>query len=198
MITNSESFTTETYTSYKVDPLGHNEGEITNIEYKNGYDNMGTKTALCLRCNETYTEENPTADRIYLFLGYSSNKDFTELAIGFMFDVTAMETYEKITGKAFAYGVVGAITLALDGKVPHEAQGRAVFAEFERGTSYVTYRVKGFNKELHTLGITISAYARVTKDGITEYYYIQDSQTQSPKSYTLAEYIASLPPEEIV
>ena len=198
VITNSESFTTETYTSYKVDALGHNEGEITNIEYKNGYDNFGTKTAVCLRCHEVYTEENPTADKIYIFLGYSSNKDFTELAIGFMFDVTAMETYEKITGKTFAYGVVGAITLALDGKVPHEAQGRAVFAEFERGTSYVTYRVKGFNKELHTLGITISAYARVTKDGITEYYYIQDSQTQSPKSYTLAEYIASLPPEEIV
>ena len=183
VLTNSESFTTETYTSYKVDPLGHMEGEILNIEYKNGYDNMGTKTALCLRCNEVYTEEDPTANRIYLFLGYSSNKDFTELAIGFMFDVTAMETYEKTTGKAFAYGVVGAITLALDGKVPHEVQGGAVFAEFERGTSYVTYRVKGFNQELYTLGITISAYARVTKDGITEYYYIQDELPRSRKCF---------------
>lgn len=196
--TNNESFATESYASYKVDALGHNEGEITNIEYKNGYDNFGTKTAVCLRCHEVYTEENPTADKIYIFLGYSSNEDFTELAIGCMFDVTAMELYEKITGKAFAYGVVGAITQALDGKAPHEAQKGAVFAEFERGTSYVTYRVKGFNQQMHNLGITMSAYARVTKDGVSEYYYIQSSQVQSPKSYTLAEYIASLPPEEIV
>ncbi len=195
-LTNSENYTSELYTSYELPPLGHKEGEVYNIEYLNGFDKKGTKTAYCLTCEKTYTEDTPTANEIYVFLGYSSNKDFTEFAIGYLFDVEALENYEKFSGKTFAYGVVGAITPALNGKAPHEAQKGAVFAEFERGTSYITYRVKGFNQDLHTLGITMSAYAKLTEGDTTEYYYIQDSQTQKPKSYTLAEYIASIPPDE--
>lgn len=197
-MTNSETFTSELYTSYEIPATGHSEGQIYAIEYKNGFDKNGTKTAFCLTCKETYVEENPTADAIYKFLGYSTNKDYTQFCIGYLFDVYAMEVYEELANVKISYGVACAFTNALDGKAPHEigTSSAVAFAEFERGTSYIVFKLSGFNEARQDIGITMSAYAKVEYESSdTEYFYIQDEQTKNPKSYTLAELISTLDEE---
>ena len=194
-LTNSGNYTEVLYGSTPIPATGHSEGAVLGIEYLNGFVSNGTKTCICKICDKTYTEEDPSAEPIIIFLGYSTNFENTELAIGFSVRLEALSTYEDITGNTISYGIIGAITDTLDGKAPMEADD-AQMVKIALTRDYPTFNLKfkGFNDETASLGMTMCAYIiekSTDEEGneTEELAYIQGVQSNAPSSYSISQYI---------
>lgn len=195
-LTNTESYYEEIYDSIVIPAKGHREGEITYVEYLNGFNANGIKTCICSVCSESYVESEGSATPLINFLGYSTNESKTEIAVGYEISLEALEIYQRLSGKQINYGVVGAITVTLGGLDPLSAQGAAV-ARCDVSSKYPSFnlRIKGLNESLYSLGLTMSAYVIETdaQESESTLVYIQDKQSTNPSSYTMNELLA-VPP----
>ena len=194
-LTNSGNYTEVLYGSTPIPATGHSEGTVLDIEYLNGFLNNGTKTCICKICDKTYTEEDPSAEPIIIFLGYSTNFENTELAIGFSVRLDALIIYESITGNTLSYGIIGAVTDSLDGKAPNEAEN-AQMVKIALTKDYPTFNLKfkGFSEQTASVGMTMCAYIiekSTDEEGneTEELAYIQNDQSDAPSSYSISQYI---------
>jgi hypothetical protein len=183
-LTNNQTYTEETYTSIVIPATGHFEGEIIHIEYLNGYLETGLKDCICRVCSEEYTELSPTADPLFVFLGYSMPEDGRlEIAFGFSINNSMIDLYETLSEKELNYGTVLALENKLNGKAPldDEVIASTQKAEISRNFAGITLKVSGFTEDLLDVKIVMAIY--VTKDGKT--VYLQEEQTELPTSISI-------------
>ena len=188
--TNSSTYEEITYTSETVPGTGHKEGTVIGINYANGFLSAGTKTCTCVDCGTEYTEEAPTAEALFVFLGYSMPED-GELAItiGFLVNNDAIAKYESVTKTDLEYGVTAAIASKLNGKAPLDASLEnvpVVKAPIDSEYSAFDFILSGFSEDQLDLEVVMAAYV-IAGDKVV---YLQDAQLDIPGTISINKYLA--------
>ena len=188
--TNSSTYEQITYTSETVPGTGHKEGTVIGINYANGFLSAGTKTCTCVDCGTEYTEEAPTAEALFVFLGYSMPED-GELAItiGFLVNNDAIAMYESVTKTDLEYGVAAAIASKLNGKAPLDASLEnvpVVKAPIDSEYSAFDFILSGFGEDQLDLEVVMAAYV-IAGDKVV---YLQDAQLDIPGTISINKYLA--------
>lgn len=199
----------QTYEVTPIDPKGHDTlGTLLDVVY-NSFLEKGTGTYICSACGKTHTVEN-AVDAIFEWLGYSTNADKNEFAIGYRINHIALEQYEALSGNKLVFGVVGAITEKLGGLAPFDEaldpSVKKVSLEIPRENeageiAEICFRIQGFKETQMDLGITMAGYVTETttdEEGneSSTTVYIQSTQTDNPSSNSINNYLASLPTNE--
>lgn len=199
----------QTYEVTPIDPKGHDTlGTLLDVVY-NSFLEKGTGTYICSACGKTHTVEN-AVDAIFEWLGYSTNADKNEFAIGYRINHEALEQYETLSGNKLVFGVVGAITENLGGLAPFDEaldpSVKKVSLEIPRENeageiAEICFRIQGFKETQMDLGITMAGYVTETttdEEGneSSTTVYIQSTQTDNPSSNSINNYLASLPTNE--
>ena len=161
------------------------------ITYKNGYLLAGVKAVDCQRDNCSYCVE-ADVNPIFEFKGYSTNKDNTELCIGYVVDNKALGEY-NLYNEDLVYGIVA--TIIDDGEALNLSYDNGVKANLDNTIvvevdhSYVgfDFKLTGFKDkqegdtvDLKALNLVVSAFVY---DG--EFYYLG-----STESYTACDKVA--------
>ena len=183
-LTNSETFVDKVYYSTVIPATGHFEGDIVYVDYLNGYMLEGLKDCICRVCNEEYTELVPSADPLFVFLGYSMPEDGRlEITMGFMINNKAIDTYEELSGNTFNYGVVLALENNLNGKAPLDSEvvSYTQKTELDRKLCGFDLKVSGFNDNIKDLSVVMAIYVT---DGDTT-VYLQATQTNLPTGVSI-------------
>lgn len=171
----------------------------TEISYTN-YTLVGTKHVYCTNdgCAKDDTLE---AAALFEFVGYSTNKDNTELCVGYAFNLAAIDEYNKVSSKTLAYGVVAtiidegeALSLSYNEGVVTSNLANTVIAAVDSTYAGVDFKLSGFKTyeegdkvNLKALNLVMCAYAY---DG--EFYYIgsadaKDYCNKAPQALTFAQ-----------
>ncbi len=171
----------------------------TEISYTN-YTLVGTKHVYCTNdgCAKDDTLE---AAALFEFVGYSTNKDNTELCVGYAFNLAAIDEYNKVSSKTLAYGVVAtiidegeALSLSYNEGVVTSNLANTVIAAVDSTYAGVDFKLSGFKTyeegdkvNLKALNLVMCAYAY---DG--EFYYIgsadaKDYCNKAPQTLTFAQ-----------
>lgn len=171
----------------------------TEISYTN-YTLVGTKHVYCTNdgCAKDDTLE---AAALFEFVGYSTNKDNTELCVGYAFNLAAIDEYNKANSKTLAYGVVAtiidegeALSLSYNEGVVTSNLENTVIAAVDSTYAGVDFKLSGFKTyeegdkvNLKALNLVMCAYAY---DG--EFYYIgsadaKDYCNKAPQTLTFAQ-----------
>jgi len=181
---------TITYSAKLIPAYGHTEGEVTYIDYINGYVSNGLKQCICKVCSEAYTEESPTAAPIFKFLGYSMPEDGgLEISFGFIIDKEMMSLYEGFSGASLEYGVVIALADKLNGKAPLDEGAEADSVTLNRSYTCFNLRVSGFTEAHKDLGVVMAMYVKTTNGDESTVVYLQGEQTELPKSISINQYL---------
>lgn len=198
-----------TYEVTPIDPKGHDIlGTLLDVVY-NSFLEKGTGTYICSTCGKTHTAEN-AVDAIFEWLGYSTNAEKNEFAIGYRINHEALEQYETLSGNKLVYGVVGAVTENLGGLAPFDEaldpSVKKVSLEAPRANetgdiAEICFRITGFKASHMDLGITMSGYVTETTtddegNESSTTVYIQSTQTDNPSSNSINNYLATLPNKE--
>ena len=149
---------------------------LTVAKYENGYLNNGYKRVGCSRCSFGTTE---ALSPLFTCLGYSAPETGKiAISLGFTVNNKAMAEYEEITGAEVKYGVFAASFDKLGDRDIFEngvANQNAVSAEI-KAVDFSVFEIKitGIADSQKDALLAIGAYVSVTKDGTTEYSYMQD------------------------
>ena len=156
------------------------------------YVSVYTAIKGCTKCGDTV--EKVTLDAFFISLGYSAPIDGKGgIAIAYMVNVDAIEAYEKITGKTLKYGVFATLKDNI-GNAPifdekgERAQGVISGEVHEIGFAAFELKVSGFTDKQKDVKLAIGAYVAETKEGITEYSYIQGNKPNENEKYHFVSY----------
>ena len=126
----------------------HRYGEATSCVYNNGYLANGTYTAICSICEKA--GEFDVAPIISVS-GYSVNRDFTAICVGYSINYEVLSFYESISGEQLTLGVVACASQALvnadnkpinaDGTSAETIAGRVVNAVLSREYTNVSVMI---------------------------------------------------------
>ena len=148
------------------------------IEYTN-YTQAGLKITYCKNTGCTYGISEDTS-ALFACLGYSAPENGNAgISIGFTVNNRAIAEYKEITGADVKYGVFAASSDKLGNGDIFEngtANANAICAEINT-TEFAVFDLKitGFTDAQKDALLALGAYVSVTKDGATEYSYMQDS-----------------------
>ena len=149
----------------------------TSVIYES-YAESGTKVVTCTNEGCTYyvTESIPA---LFTCVGYSAPESGAlGISLGFMVNNKAIAEYKEITGVYVKYGVFAASLDKLQGGdifVNGAANENAICAEI-KATEFSAFdlKVTGFANDQKDVLLALGAYVATTKDGATEYSYMQD------------------------
>ena len=148
------------------------------VEYAD-YSALGTKIVSCSNPGCTY---NITTSLPALFtcLGYSAPETGKlAISLGFKVNNAAIAEYKELTGVDVKYGVFAASFEKLGNGDIFEngtANANAICAEINTTEfSVFDLKITGFTDAQKGALLALGAYVSVTKDGATEYSYMQDS-----------------------
>ena len=183
-----------------IKPLENPNHTLTTEIAYTSYVLVGTKHVYCTNdgCSKDDTVE---AAALFEFVGYSTNKDNTELCVGYAFNLTAIDEYNKANNKTLAYGVVAtiidegeALALTYDNGVVSSNLTNTVIASVDSTYAGVDFKLSGFKTyeegdklDLKALNLVMCAYAY---DG--DFYYIgsanaKDYCDKAPQTVTFAQ-----------
>ena len=121
-------------------------------------------------------------------LGYSASETGVGIAIGYTVNKEAIALYEGATGKSFSYGVFAALKNTVGQNDVVDISG-AVCAELSQNAlSAFEIKIVGFDDSNMGLELALGAYIEVTKDGSTEYTYVQNSAPNEGDKYSFVSY----------
>ncbi|MBO4982646.1 MAG: leucine-rich repeat protein [Clostridia bacterium] len=157
-----------------------NHNVITSISYLS-FDAKGTKVTSCTNegCKYAVTEDAPS---LFVCKGYSASKTGVDgIALGFEVNNKAINEYETITGKTLNYGVFAVAQAKLGGSDIFNENGNAIKGAITADLTnyeFSTFEVKvvGFADDQKGLDLAMGAYVKVTKNGETEYSYMQATE----------------------
>ncbi len=171
--------------------LGHAHTIFEGLIYES-FLNEGYYGYQCERCEDV--NEDQKAPALFVCLGFSSSKIGNGISLGFKVNNEAVKTYESITGKVVKYGVFAVAQSKLGENDIFDESGKAnenaIAAEIT-ATEFVAFDIKivGFaTQEQKEALLALGAYVQTTKDGITEYSYMQDSKNQDGSKYSFISY----------
>ena len=173
------------------------------IVYEKGYDNEGVKLTACTNdgCPHKLSDK---AEALFSCLGYSaSNFGNVGIAVGYSVNSTAISDYTKITGATVKYGVFAVSQEklgdnAIFGKDGALADGVLNVEVSKHGFDVFEIKVVGFKDDQKDKKIAFGAYATMTKEGVTEYAYMQYEAPSQGDKYSFVSYndvMAILPKE---
>ena len=146
----------------------------------------------CVLCE--MTEDNDSIAPLFTCLGYSASQgNVAGIVIGFKSNAQSIERYEEIAGKTVKYGVFAVLEDKLGENDVFDANGNAangvIGAELS-DSKFAMFDLKiiGFTEEQMDARLALGAYVAVTKDGVTEYSYLQNSVPVSGGKYSFASY----------
>ena len=177
-------------TSLKENPA---HGLVTNVEYANGFAAKGQKAVVCTSegCGYTEISEMPA---LFTNLGFSAAEySGGGMSIGFKVDKDAILAYEEATDETVNYGVFAALAEKIGANDIFGADGKAldgVIAADITGTGFDIFNLKivGITDEQDDIDLAMGAYVGTTKDGKTEYAYLQGGTPETGAKYFFASY----------
>ena len=173
------------------------------ITYANGYGKAGVKAIVCtnLGCTHEITED---AKALFVCLGYSApSYGKGGVAVGYTVNGVAIAEYEAAQSVTVSYGVFAVIKDKLGENDVFGADGTVADGVVNADLSnneFTAFELKitGFEDEQKAVQLALGAYVAVTKDGATEYSYIQEGTPNDGAKYCFTSYndiIASLSKE---
>ena len=175
--------------------VNHTETEnlAIKIEYSN-YSEEGTKIVTCQNegCIYSQTEKAPA---LFTCSGYSAAENGSNgVAIGFKVNTDAIEAYTGTTGKTLKYGVFAVLETRLKDSDIFDKNGTAangVISAELTAYEFTSFALKiiGFTTDDHKkASIAMGAYVETTKDGVTEYSYMQSGEPANGGKYCFSSY----------
>ncbi len=161
------------------------------ISYEN-YSLEGTKSTICLDCDSAPLLTKVPA--LFTNKGYSAAEYAGGgMSIGFKVDKAAVTAYEEATGKTVSYGVFAVLADKIGENDIFDADGKAlagVIAADISGAGFDIFNLKivGFTGDQVNIDLAMGAYIGTSKDGATEYAYLQDVTTEKNEKYYFASF----------
>ena len=148
--------------------------------------------STCPRCEQgTVLKEIAP---LFICKGYSASKTGVDgIAIGFTVNNEAISEYTQLTGKTLNYGVFAIAQAKLGENSVFDENGNAIEGTITADlTSYAftTFEVKvvGFADDQKALSLAMGAYVVTSKDGVTEYSYLQFGTPKENEKYCFISY----------
>ena len=175
--------------------LGHNHSIYLGLIYES-YLEKGNYSYKCERCEDVNSAE--TAPALFACLGFSVSKTGNGISLGFKVNNEAIATYVSETGKTLKYGVfaIAQSKLVVDNvegdvfSADGTANKNAIAVEIAR-TDFAAFDIKvvGFaNDSQRNAPLAMGAYVETSKDGVTEYSYMQASNPTGTAKYSYTSY----------
>ena len=171
--------------------LGHSHTEFIDLVYDD-FSKAGYYSYKCERCDDVNNEQ--TAPALFTNKGYSAAEYAGGgMSIGFKVDKNAIIAYEEATGKNVNYGVFAVLAEKIGANDIFDADGKAldgVIAADITDTDFDIFNLKivGFTDKQVDIDLAMGAYVGVSKDGTTEYAYLQDVTSEKNEKYYFASY----------
>lgn len=180
----------------------NHEHIILSITYE-GYEKSGEKRVECKTCNVINTYEAPA---LFTCLGYALPEDGKNgIAVGYRINNEAIEEFEVVSGNTVNYGVFAVLKdnigdLPIFGENGTVANGVVNVDVTSHKFSAFDLKIVGFKDEYRNTKFAMGAYVATTKDGITNYEYLQAGAIGENESYHFASYndIVDLIPDEVL
>ena len=151
------------------------------------------KVTCCARgCGEQITET--ICAPLFENKGFSAAEyEGGGMSIGFKVNKAAILAYEEITGETVNYGVFAVLAEKIGANDIFDSEGKAlagVIAADITDTDFDIFNLKivGFTDKQVDIDLAMGAYVGTTKDGATEYAYLQDVTTEKNEKYYFASY----------
>ena len=151
------------------------------------------KVTCCARgCGEQITET--ICAPLFENKGYSAAEyEGGGMSIGFKVNKAAILAYEEITGETVNYGVFAVLAEKIGANDIFDSEGKAlagVIAADITDTDFDIFNLKivGFTDKQLDIDLAMGAYVGVSKDGATEYAYLQDVTAEKNDKYYFASY----------
>ncbi len=171
--------------------LGHEHSIFVGLIYES-YLKEGYYGYRCERCEDVNKDE--TAPALFICLGFSASKTGNGISLGFRVNAEAVDVYTSETGKTLKYGVFAVSQSKLGENDIFDENGDAtegvISAEIQR-TDFAAFDIKvlGFETDTQkTALLALGAYVEVTKDGVTEYSYMQNEEPGENEKYSFTSY----------
>ena len=170
--------------------MPHNYDVCVDISYDD-FSKTGKKTLKCTNCDDTITVEAPA---LFTCRGYSAPEDGRGgIAIGFTVNNEAIAEYEEATGEKVSYGVFAALAEKIGANDIFGADGKAlagvIVADITNtGFDIFNLKIVGFTDEQKDTKLAMGAFVGTTKDGKTEYAYLQGGTPETGAKYFFASY----------
>ena len=162
---------------------GEHDNALTE-EFTGGkYTSSGAVINRCVVCGTI--ESKVSFEAFIVCVGYSmAEVGANGVAIGYDVNNDAIVAYEGATGKSFDYGIFVAPKTILGQDELFDAEGAVCVDVKKHGMAKFEIKVVGFNDNNKDLEIAIGAYVAVSKDGKSEYVYVQDSAPAEGNRYS--------------
>ena len=171
--------------------LGHSHTIYLGLIYE-GFDKEGAYSYKCERCEDVNKDE--VAPALFTNLGFSAAEYAGGgMSIGFKVDKAAILTYEEATGETVSYGVFAALAEKIGANDIFDADGKAlagvIVADITNtGFDIFNLKIVGITDEQDDIDLAMGAYVGTTKDGKTEYAYLQGGTPETGAKYFFASY----------
>ena len=170
--------------------------KVSNINYKNGYLEAGTKEYFCALCGvATVEEETPSAQAMFECLGYSASETTEDgIVIGYKINRVAIEVFESTSGVTVSYGVFAVAQKKLGTNDVFDGNGAASEGVLYAKTSIYAFdffelKLVGFvTEEQKESKIAIGAYVIAERAGEKEISYIQTNKVADGEKYYFTSY----------
>jgi len=147
------------------------------------YTSSGVVTNSCTVCGDIESEKQFGA--IIVCLGYSMAEAGTNgVVIGYDVDNASLVAYENATGKSFDYGAFVASKTVLGQEDLFGVEGAICVNMKKYGMARFEIKVIGFNDTTKSSDFAVGAYIEVSKDGKSEYTYVQNSAPAEGDKYS--------------
>ena len=173
--------------------VNHVDGNTSVVINYSNYSLSGEKVTACQRegCGYTEISEMPA---LFTNLGFSAAEyPGGGMSIGFKVDKKAIEKYEEITGETVNYGVFASLAEKIGANDIFGADGKAlagvIVADITNtGFDIFNLKIVGITDEQDDIDLAMGAYVGTTKDGKTEYAYLQGGTPETGAKYFFASY----------
>lgn len=172
--------------------VNHSEAAETTvtIEYIS-YAQPGVKVTLCTNGGCTHSVKE-AVDALFICQGVSASQTGNGLSLGFKVNNEAINTYTSITGKTLKYGLfAGSQNNLGTNDIFDAAVSKKVITAEIKATDFTAFDIKvlGFKTDVQrSTALAIGAYVEVSKDGVTEYSYMQEKDPGENAKYYFASY----------
>ena len=157
-----------------------------------GYENEFYFASQCTNCEKETVSKR--YDPMFTNLGFSASLyGAGEMSVNYKVNAQSILEYEKITGEAVNYGVFAVRADKIGTNDIFDADGNelsGVIAADITGTNFNLFSLKitGFTEAQKGIDFAMGAFVGTTKDGTTDYNYLQISAPENGEKYFFASY----------
>ncbi|MBO5379366.1 MAG: hypothetical protein J6A90_03480 [Clostridia bacterium] len=174
---------------------------ILDVAYQDGFDRVGVYTCSCSRCdNEDVKAEAPA---LFTNKGFSAAQYGNMMSVNYKVNAQAVKEYENATGKKLNYGVFAVMAEKIGTNDILDSEGKALAGVIaaditDSGFTLFNLKITGFTDAQKKISLAMGAYVGTTKDGATNYTYLQIEKPSEGQKYFFASYndIVALTPSD--